>query len=400
MWQWSNYLHSLASACGSGVLHVNLDETHILVRPPARRGNAVSVAVRRHRRRKPPQRNASLGDQRLGFTLVALICDDPAVQPLLPQLLICGLHALTAAQYQAMLAECPANVYLLRTKKGWNSSEILARHVRILARAIAGATACRKVLLSMDCARLHLTPAVTRACSDVGVYYHLVPAKLTWLLQPCDTHAFARFKRAMHTLTENAATLAVHGRADTCACIRCVFAAILHVLQGNPWKRAFVEVGLCGSQDALGHTVSRRLQLSGHVDVGNTQPSADALKCVFPRRTVVRYTALWPRRRPPPAADDAVPLPPSPPQPSTPPAPTLPAPPVWFGRTRSTSAIAVAAALPEHHPSASSSTEPSAAAAPAPSEPWRVVPAPPAPPPGRPRWSTQTTQEWPETPPM
>ena len=74
--------------------------------------------------------------------------------------------------------------------------------------------------------------------------------------------------------------------------------------------------------------------------------------------------------------------------------------PVWFGRTRSTSAIAVAAALPEHHPSASSSTEPRAAAAPAPSEPWRAVPAPPAPPPRRPRWSTQTTQEWPETPPM
>ena len=54
MWQWSNYLHTLASACGSGVLHVNLDEPHILVSPPALRGNAVSVTVLRHRRRKPP----------------------------------------------------------------------------------------------------------------------------------------------------------------------------------------------------------------------------------------------------------------------------------------------------------------------------------------------------------
>ena len=107
MWQWSNYLHSLAGACGSGVLHVNLDETHIQVRPPALRGNACSVALRLHRRRKRPQRNASTAEQRLGFTLVALICDDPAVQPLVPQLLICGLQALTAAQYQAMLAECP-----------------------------------------------------------------------------------------------------------------------------------------------------------------------------------------------------------------------------------------------------------------------------------------------------
>ena len=145
------------------------------------------MALRRQRRRKPPQRNASTAEQRLGFTLVALICDDPAVQPLLPQLIICGMHALSAAQYQAMMAECPRNVYLLRTKKGWNSSDILARHVRILARAIAGATAGRKVLLTMDCARLHLTPAVTRACSDAGVYYHSVPAKMTWLLQPCDT---------------------------------------------------------------------------------------------------------------------------------------------------------------------------------------------------------------------
>ena len=298
-----------------------------------------------------------------------------------------------------MLAECPANVYLLRTTKGWNSGDILARHVRILARAIAGATAGRKVMLTMDCARLHLTPAVTRACSEVGVYYHLVPAKMTWLLQPCDTHAFARFKRAMQTLTEDAATLDGNGRADICACIRCVFTAVRHVLQGNPWKRAFGEVGLCGSQDALSYTVTRRLQLSGHVAVGNTQPPADALRCVFPRRSVVRYTALWPRRLPPPAPAAAVPLPPTPTQASPPPAPSLPAPPLWFGRTRSTSAIAVAATQPEHHPSASSSTAPPAAAAPAPSETWSVAAAPQDPSPARPRWSTQTTQEWPETPP-
>ena len=400
MWQWSNYLHTLASAGGSGVLHVNLDETHIVVRPPPLRGNAVSVTLRRHSRRKPPLRNATTAEQRLGFTLVALICDDPHVQPLLPQLIICGQHAMNAAQYQAMMAECPANVYLLRTKKGWNSSEILARHVRILARAIAAVTAGRKVLLTMDCARLHLTPAVTRAFSDCGVYYHLVPARMTWLLQPCDTHAFALFKRAMHTLTENAATLAVDGRVDICACIRCVFAAILHVLQGNEWKRAFEEVGLCGSQDALGRTVARRLELSGHVEVGNTQPPADALKCVFPRRAVVRYTALWPRRLPPPVSTGAVPPPASPSQPSTPPAPSLPAPPVWFGRTRSTSAIALAGAQAEHHPTARSSTQPRGAAAPAPSEPWRAVPAAPASRPRRPRWRRQLTEEWQQTPPI
>ena len=125
---------------------------------------------------------------------------------------------------------------------------------------------------------------------------------MTWLLQPCDTHAFARFKRAMHLLAEKAATLAVDGRADTIACIRCVFAAILHVIQGHVWKRAFEECGLCGSQDALGRTVARRLQLSSDVYVGNTQPPADALMCVSPRRSVVRSTALWPRRLPPPAS--------------------------------------------------------------------------------------------------
>ena len=172
-------------------------------------------------------------------------------------------------------------------------------------------------------------------------------------------------KRAMHTLTEHDATLAVDGRVDICACIRCVFAAILHVLQGNEWKRAFEEVGLCGSQDALGRTVARRLELSGHVEVGNTQPPADALKCVFPRRAVVRYTALWPRL-PPPVSTGAVPPPASPSQPSTPPAPSLLARPAWFGRTRSTSAAALAGAQAEHHPSASSSTHPHGGAAPAP----------------------------------
>ena len=400
MWQWSNYLHTLAAGGGSGVLHVNLDETHIVVRPQPLLGNAVSLTRRRGGRRVRPERNATTAEQRLGFTLVALICDDPRVQPLLPQVIICGQHSMTVRQYQGMLAECPANVYLLRTKKGWNSSQILARHVRILARAIHPAIAGRKVMLTMDCARLHLTPAVTRACADSGVYYHLVPAKMTWLLQPCDTHAFARFKRAMRSLTEKAASLAVAGRVDIVACVRCVLAAILHVLQGTVWRRAFEEVGLCGSQDALGRAVACRLQFARDVAFGNTQPSADALRCVFPRRCVVRYTALWPRSLPPPAPGGPSPPPPSPSQPSTPPAPSSPAAPVWLGRTRSTSALADAAAQPEHHPSARSSTDPPAAAAPGSSDPWRPPPAPPAPAVVRRRWSRQTTEEWQQTPPM
>ena len=45
-------------------------------------------------------------------------------------------------------------------------------------------------VLLMDCARQHIHRSVFDAAARQGVRLVLIPAKLTWLLQPCDAHVF------------------------------------------------------------------------------------------------------------------------------------------------------------------------------------------------------------------
>ena len=49
-------------------------------------------------------------------------------------------------------------------------------------------------VLVMDACRLHLHRSLAEACLREGVWLVIVPARLTWLLQPLDTHAFQPYK--------------------------------------------------------------------------------------------------------------------------------------------------------------------------------------------------------------
>ena len=72
------------SCCwAGGALHVNLQATRICVRPRPRRGKAVG-APKRVCRCRALLELSGIAAQRDGFAHVAVICDGPAVKPLLP----------------------------------------------------------------------------------------------------------------------------------------------------------------------------------------------------------------------------------------------------------------------------------------------------------------------------
>eukprot|EP00969_Alexandrium_andersonii_P144615 6394945-Alexandrium_andersonii.AAC.1 len=71
----------------------------------------------------------------------------------------------------------PRNVFVLRSKTGWNAAEVLAKHVKLIAQAAASSLPGSTCLLTMDVCKLHLNEKVVRACRSHGIQYHLVPAK-------------------------------------------------------------------------------------------------------------------------------------------------------------------------------------------------------------------------------
>ncbi len=88
----------------------------------------------------------------------------------------------------------PPNVIVKRLPRAWNSSAQHRLIVRILGLALRPFMDRFQPILSFDAAPLHLTTEVSEEIRAAGLWFLLIPARLTWLLQPCDTHLFSRYK--------------------------------------------------------------------------------------------------------------------------------------------------------------------------------------------------------------
>ena len=56
-----------------------------------------------------------------------------------------------------------------------------------------------QLILILDAATIHLSGTFRRRALSLGVRLVFIPAGLTWLLQPLDTHVFAALKRDIRT---------------------------------------------------------------------------------------------------------------------------------------------------------------------------------------------------------
>ena len=129
-WQWYNYL----AACvpiGYTILRINLDETSICLYQGARFGNSFDLDG------SAPVQNASLARRRMCATLVAMICDAPHIQHMLPQVFICNERLFPQAELATLRAGLPKNVRLLRQRSAWSSIALTMMIVRLLRDALA-----------------------------------------------------------------------------------------------------------------------------------------------------------------------------------------------------------------------------------------------------------------------
>ena len=128
------------------------------------------------------------------FTHVAIICNIPTIQPLLPPVIFVGAHSITAAEWSEVCRDLPGNVFVKRMPKGWNNADQHRIIVRILGMPLAPFMDLMQPILYVDPAPLHLHPAVLTELAAAGIWFHVIPAMLTLRLQPLDSHGFVLFK--------------------------------------------------------------------------------------------------------------------------------------------------------------------------------------------------------------
>jgi len=94
---------------------------------------------------------------------------------------------------------------------------------------------------------LHLADEVMGEVATAGIWYLVIPARLTWLLQPLDTHAFAKYKRYLNTRFQGNDERD-QDQNTILRMLRLVIDTIRAVLQGYRWGPAFASSWLTGDQ--------------------------------------------------------------------------------------------------------------------------------------------------------
>ena len=276
---------------GKKILRLNLDESSVKLFMPYGRGHIVRLGARAKRRVKQP---ASRKEMRLCVTFVGIICDDPSIQPVLPQIILGSERALTQRLLKGLRPRLRSNVCLLRVKNGWMTAELMAKLMTLLGEKLEGLLAEYQPILLMDAYSAHLSPMVFRAAARAHIWLVVIPAKMTGLVQPLDTHVFYKFKMYLRQKFMESATQSATGRVPTESVIMATNDAVRYILQKYDWSRAFEENGfrLHG-----GEVRPRILETIGSADLTscwNAQPlTLQQFQHIWPLGKSIPFTDLF-----------------------------------------------------------------------------------------------------------
>ena len=132
-----------------------------------------------------------------------------------------------------------------------------------------------RVVLAIDVCRAHISHDVVVHSRRLGFEVVFVPAKMTWLLQPLDTHVFAQLKRSIRDGLFQRIVASSSGRLFARDAIAVKAAAIDKILVTRDWSGIFRRLGMDGCVDNLRPAV--RDLLSGS-DLAPRAPTAPELK--------------------------------------------------------------------------------------------------------------------------
>ena len=119
----------------------------------------------------------------------------------------------------------------------------------------------------MDAVHVHLTSNILRACVEGSIRVIVVPAQMTWLLQPLGTRAFCLYKATFTRASQTARTRTDTGHLTVAAFLQVVYSTIREVLQGRTWHHAFAACGYTMGQTHVSESVLSELGLAQRPEV-------------------------------------------------------------------------------------------------------------------------------------
>jgi hypothetical protein len=274
-------------------LHLNLDETAIRLYSPAQGGNLVAEAMRLRKKGHSLATSTGKNRARACLTHVAIVADDSIVQPVLPQVIILKSALVNQQEFREIVAHKPDNVFVLRRERAWITADIMVWLAGVLARCLATVRPKRHVFISCDAFKAHTTHKVFRAFARHDLHYLILPAKLTWAIQPLDTHVFSLYKTTLQLKSQVLLLGAERGRQSWTLLARAIAQAIKDTMEGHSWMRAFLDTGLADDSASISKRVLEKLSFAATPMVDGHFPTLSELQAIFPARLQVPIDDLF-----------------------------------------------------------------------------------------------------------
>lgn len=328
-WNWYNYLASKAPPA-KRLLRVNIDETSVSLWQGS--GKGTIAFARRGDAEHEAHQSVPRRLKRMNMTHVAFICDAADLQPKMPQIFIGNAAIFKVSDIRVLNAEAPDNILFVRQKSSWNNSFLFRKILKLFVDLLGpNFSLLFYVIMLFDACRQHLNEDTLAYMKSLGLHLCLIPARLTWLLQPLDTHAFQLYKNLLRSIYAEARCASPSGSLSTIEFSRLLFRVVRQCLQGRLWAQAFDSDGFGSRQQLISKYVKKQLQLQAPPNLPLHKPAAKELQKAWPRNMAVPYHLVVPKATqllalppPPPLAALALPRgPPKPPmaRPVLPPAP-------------------------------------------------------------------------------
>ena len=222
---------------------LNIDETSVSTMDASTLGLVAMSRIKRAQGWTRPKQSKDRSDTKT--TYVGVISDSPMLQPHLPQVLL-PRYTKSKEPPIWLRTSCQATGRPFEywyNSGGWISSPSMRRWITRLRSTVSSWNPNAWIILVMDCARQHLDVTVIRHLRALGIIPIIIPAKLTWLLQPLDVYVFGELKAVMRANQTSLHMATPDGRAAMGAWVRMNAHSIRQVVVQRSWRGAFAKLG-------------------------------------------------------------------------------------------------------------------------------------------------------------
>ena len=268
-------------------LRINFDETSVCLFQGHGAGN-IFIA-----KRSRPTQNVSRGARRACLTHVAFACDDPTIQPLMPQIIIANERTIPKRQITAIRRSLRRNILVIRAKSAWVNGSVCAQIVRLLLEALAPRMHEFQPILSFDANRAHCGLPVLRALIAAKMWPLLVPASTTRHVQVLDTHGFAAYKLCLQRKYQAKRIQTTDGVVGVAELVDAIQETIKDTLDSKIWSTAFDYNGFGLRQAGVSPKLLATLGVVEPVAIPADRPSDEQVLSCFPRGAKPEGIGAW-----------------------------------------------------------------------------------------------------------